>query len=77
MFKHCHKDSKASDNDDIVSVPLDEVMAVRHLDKLKKKNVMEIMFLHQSILLSFKSFTTMQRWLSELINATSKCTIID
>ena len=71
MLKHCHKDSKASDND-IVSVPLDEVIAVRHLDKSKKKNVMEIIFLHQSILLSFKSFTIMQRWLSELINVTSK-----
>ena len=72
MLKHCHKDSKTSDNVDIVHVPLDEVITVRHLDSLKKKNVLEIMFPHHSILLSFKSFTMMERWLSELINVTSK-----
>lgn len=72
MLKHCHRDSKTSDTVDTVYVPLDEVITVRHLDGLKKKNVLEIMFPHHSILFSFKSFTIMERWLSELINVASK-----
>ena len=72
MIKHCYKDSKTSDEVDIVYEPMDEVITVRQLDSLKNKNVLEIMFPHHSILLSFKSFTTMERWLSELSNITSK-----
>ena len=69
MLKYCHK---TLDTVDTVCVPLDEVITVRHLDNLKKKNVLEIMFPHHSILLSFKSFMIMERWLSELINVASK-----
>lgn len=72
MIKHCYKDTKPSDNDDTVCESLDEVIAVQHLDSLKKKNVLEIMFPDHSILLSFGSFTTMERWQSELANMTSK-----
>lgn len=73
MIKHCEKDSKPLDYDnDTVCESLDEVIAVQHLSTLKKKNVLEIMFPCHSLLLSFKSFATMERWQSELANVTGK-----
>ena len=77
VIKHCHKDCKPSDDCHTVCEPLDEVITVRQLENLHRRNyVLEVMFPCHSMLMSFKSFTMMERWQSELVNVTSKLQVL-
>ena len=52
------------------SIQLNDVLLVKHISNPSKPNVLTISFPSYSLLLSFKSQSSMEQWMSELLRST-------
>ena len=57
------------------SIQLNDVILVKHIPNSSKPNVLTISFPSYSLLLSFKSQSSMEQWMSELLRLTGTFTV--
>ena len=57
------------------TILLNDVILVKHISNSPKSNVLAISFPSYSLLLSFKSQSSMEQWMSELLRLTGTFTI--